>query len=163
MTSFQIRPATPEDAEAILIAHHAAIRAKAASFYPADVIEAWTYPITPEKIKLQYEELQDTELICLVAEHSTGVFGFAMAIPSQEELRAVYVAPNPYPKIGSSLLQKIEKLCIEKGCKKLEMDASINAEAFYNQHGYLSLEKSFHTFQSGKSMQCVKMVKQLIR
>ena len=150
--AFHIRPAKPQDAEAILITHRKAIRTKAAPHYSPEIIAEWASEITPKKIDEQSQELKDPGVVCLVAEDSTGVFGFATAILNQEELRAVYVAPNPHPGVGAALLKNLEKLCTERGCKKLQMDASINAESFYNRHGYQSLEHGTHILRSGNGL-----------
>jgi RNA polymerase sigma-70 factor (ECF subfamily) len=52
---------------------------------------------------LQEQEIADPEVIALVAEAAGEVIGFAMTVPSQHELRAVYVKPNLIGGVGRAL------------------------------------------------------------
>ena len=42
------------------------------------------------------------------------------------------------------------------------MDASLNAEAFYLNHGFAVVERGEHTLTTGARMRCVKMRKALL-
>jgi putative acetyltransferase len=50
---------------------------------------------------------------------------------------------------------------VTEGVLRLDLDASINFEAFYARHGYAVVERTVHRFQSGHEMACVKMRKVL--
>jgi hypothetical protein len=45
------------------------------------------------------------------------------------------------------------------GLKRLQMDASLTAEAFYRAAGYQIVERGVHRMRTGNMMACVKMVK----
>ncbi|MFC5649575.1 GNAT family N-acetyltransferase [Paenibacillus solisilvae] len=64
--------------------------------------------------------------------------------------------------VGTTILNALEKIAIEKKIRYLEMDASINAESFYLKNGYRILEHRTHKLSSGQEMKCTKMRKVLI-
>jgi hypothetical protein len=48
-----------------------------------------------------------------------------------------------------------------RGALYLELDASLNAEAFYLRHGYTATARGTHRFATGCDMDCIKMRKSL--
>jgi putative acetyltransferase len=77
-------------------------------------------------------------------------------------LQSVYVSDRFRGKgVGSALLQKLESLAKERGCKDLTLDSSLTAEPFYLHHGYMEVWRADHTLSSGQKMACVKMQKTL--
>jgi hypothetical protein len=52
-------------------------------------------------------------------------------------------------------------VALERGAVELQMDASVNAEAFYRRAGYDVVERGTHRLRSGLQMACVKMSKRL--
>lgn len=88
--------------------------------------------------------------------------GFGSIVPESEELRAVYVhARAGRCGVGSAILEQLELLAVSHGCAQLQMDASVNAEAFYRRNGYIVVERGIHRLSSGHDMACVKMRKTL--
>jgi putative acetyltransferase len=59
--------------------------------------------------------------------------------------------------MGSAILGHLEHAAVAKGVLRLDLDASINSEAFYARYGYAVVERTVHRFQSGHEMACVKM------
>jgi len=104
-----IRPAVRRDAAAMMQVHREAVFAKAAGHYPRVVLEAWSPGATPNRVAWVEQEVADPDFIVLVAETAREVIGFGMAVPSQGELRAVYVKPNPVGGVGRALLAEIER------------------------------------------------------
>jgi N-acetylglutamate synthase-like GNAT family acetyltransferase len=160
----EVRPATCADAEGIVHVHFAAVHETAGAFYPSDVLANWSGQ--PEGIR--YRQLRDAiaegEELFLVGEDSSGVVGFGSIFPASEELRAVYVHPRVGRQgVGTKILQGLEAMAAEHGLSQLQMDASVNAEAFYKKHGYEVVERSVHRLSSGHDMACVKMRKALTR
>ena len=99
----------------------------------------------------------------MVAVDSSGlILGFGSIVPSNDELRAVYVRSEHARKgVGRAILRLLEDIAREADLKELRMDASMNAEAFYKANGFISEAPGEHTMSSGGRMACVRMRKSL--
>jgi GNAT superfamily N-acetyltransferase len=102
--------------------------AKAAGHYSRAILEAWALGATTDRVVQVEREIADPAFIVLVAEAAGDLIGFAMAIPTNGELRAVYVKPN---RVGSgrALLAEIEGRAFALA-DQLACDASLNSEKF---------------------------------
>ncbi|MEM7793606.1 MAG: GNAT family N-acetyltransferase [Cyanobacteria bacterium P01_C01_bin.118] len=158
-----IEPADSDDAKAILAIHYAAIRQTAASSYSQEVIEAWSHNPTDEKriqrIKQHWIENPNHHMV--VAKVNDLIVGFGF-IHNQGEIQGVYVHPD-YGRqgIGGQLLMTLEEVAIAAHLSQLRVDSSLNAELFYKQHGFEVIEYGSHQLNSGLSVSCVKMHKNL--
>jgi hypothetical protein len=153
-----IRTARREDARAMILARRGAILAKAAGHYPPEVLDAWATSVTPERIERTQRQMNERESIILVAEAEGEVLGFGMAMPSLQELRALYVKPNPIGGVGRLLLRSVEDQAFQL-CDALACDASLNAVAFYRVNGYAELGPVDHLLSSGVAVPCIRMRK----
>jgi putative acetyltransferase len=149
------------DAEAILLAHRAAILAKAVRDYPLELVEEWAPTLEEKRLNNLQAQIDDPDHIWFVADLDGDILGFAQAQPAQKELTACYVKPNLVGRVGSQLLKALESAVYKDGFTVLEMDASINAVSFYQNHGYVLLEHGEHRLNSGAVMACAKMRKTL--
>ncbi|MCB4768194.1 GNAT family N-acetyltransferase [Ancylobacter sp. Lp-2] len=162
----RLEKARPEDAEAMLVVHRAAIRASAAAFYEPDIIEAWApLPLRPDHIDALAHRLDTGEEEAVVARARNGtIIAFGSFVPGGRELRAVYVAPeHGRLGIGGALLQALELRARKYGLTEFVLDASLNAEAFYVRHGYTVERKGEHLLRGGRRMACLRMRKRLTR
>lgn len=160
----KLEEALPEDAEAMLIVHRAAIRRTAAPFYAPHIIDAWApLPIRHDHIDALGRRLETGEEEAIVARDRRGVvIGFGSFVPSRRELRAVYVSPDHGRLgIGGAILRALEQRARKYGLKELIMDATLNAEAFYQRHGFRSLRRGEHLLRGGQYMPCIRMRKTL--
>jgi len=142
--------------------HFAAVHETAASFYQPEVLDSWSKQ--PDEARYQYVRaaIASDEEIILVAQDASGVVGFGSIVPSLRELRAVYVHPKVGRRgIGSQILAQLERLALDRGLLELQMNASTNAEAFYNHAGYESVERGAHRLRNGREMACIRMKKEL--
>jgi putative acetyltransferase len=162
--SISLRLATPEDALAIIDAHRDAVRGTAVGHYSREIIEEWG-PIAaaPERVNGFAREIASGHEVVVVAIDPSGVIlGFGSIVPTNDELRAVYVrAKYGRNGIGRAIVQRLEELARKAGLKELSMDASINAESFYNANDFNSEGYGEHTMSSGARMACVRMRKRL--
>ncbi len=157
----RIEPARPEDAAAIIEIHAAAVHQTAAAYYPEVVIHSWArLPITRERIKRVKERwIENPNHRIVVAKQNSQIVGFGF-IHRNNELQGLYVHPDfGRCGIGSKILAVLEQKAVDEGLSYLQVDASINAEAFYNKHGFEVIEYSTHQLASGQEMACVKMRK----
>jgi putative acetyltransferase len=148
--------AVGRDAAAMMQVHREAVFAKAAGHYPRAALESWAPGATADRVARIEQEIADPGFIALVAEAAGEMIGFAMAVPSKGELRAVYVKPNPVGHVGRALLATIEKRAFA-ATGLLWCDASLNAEAFYNANGYRGGCRTRHVFASGAAIACLRM------
>lgn len=159
-----IRKATAADAESVLRVHFAAVHESASQSYDRAILEEWSPPVTPLKIAEfsdRFSRGLDGELMFVAVENDE-VLGFGSIVPEICELRAVYVSPKAGRcGIGARLLTHLEEVARSLCVPRLQMDASLNAEQFYLQHGYTSERRGDHFLQSGKRMDCVYMCKEL--
>jgi len=162
--AFSLRRGVPVDARAILEAHRSAVRGTASAYYSQAIIDEWgSVTIAPERITNFEQWIERGEEVIVVAVVSTGqVIGFGSIVPSNSELRAVYVAAE-YGRqgIGRALLQQLETLAREAGVNELSMEASMNAVPFYTANGFISLGPGEHRMPSGNRMACMRMSKSL--
>jgi len=157
-----VRPATPEDVEAIRIAHRKSILEIAAKDYPAEVVAEWGTNNDPESIQTHKENIRSGAELCWVAVQNEIVVGFSSLIPEFQELRAVYVVGQAaHTGVGRALLQSLESKAIELGLNRLQLHSSVSARSFYERNGYRNLRKGIHKMRSGLEMECYIMDKQL--
>jgi GNAT superfamily N-acetyltransferase len=161
---FQLRPGRPDDALGILTAQRSAIRQTAASAYSPAIIDEWAPAvIANERVESFQRWIERGEELIVVATDFAGkIIGFGSIVPTNLELRAVYV-DGAYggQGVGRALLARLEDLARDAGLTELRMDASINAVPSYEANGFSSLEQGEHIMPSGGRMACVRMRKLL--
>ena len=137
-----------------------AIRGLAAPHYPAEAIEGWVPPLTDDYVE-DIARNADNE-IRLIAELDGTPVGIGALVAAGSELRACYVAPDAARRgCGTAIVGEIERLAREQGLRRLELAASLNAEAFYASNGYRVRERSSVTLPHGTTLACVWMEKEL--
>jgi GNAT superfamily N-acetyltransferase len=153
-----IRRAVLRDAKAMMEVHREAVFAKAAGHYSRAILEAWAPGATTDRVVQVGHEIADPAFIVLVAEAAGDLIGFAMAIPTNGELRAVYVKPNRVGGVGRALLAEIEGRAFALA-DQLACDASLNAEEFYKANGYQAEAPIRHVLRRGTAIPCIRMSK----
>jgi putative acetyltransferase len=137
-----------------------AILGLAADHYSPDAIAAWVVPLNDESIT-KLTANADRE-IRLVAELDGEAVAIGALIIERQELRACYVVPEAARRgCGSALVREIERLAREHGLRRLELAASLNAEAFYAAHGFRCRERSHVVLRNGHRLPAVWMEKEL--
>lgn len=154
-----IRPFRPDDAEAFLKVHHAAVRGTAAGDYPASVIDAWAPAILVSHVEQVRADRTSTRILALLHDE---IVGIGEVVPDRGELRACYVSP-PHGKqgIGRAIVGELEGIARSMGALSLWLDSSLTAEAFYASLGYAVLQRGEHVLVTGVKMACVRMSKEL--
>ncbi len=107
--------------------------------------------------------IENGEEVAVVAETQEGkVIGFGSIVPAKSLLGALYVDPSHgHQGVGTEILTRLETLAQNAGLTELNMDSSLNAEAFYSSHGYKTIKQAEHILMSGRRMVCVQMTKSL--
>lgn len=164
LDAFAIRRATVADAEAIMHIHFSAVHETAASWYPQDVLKHWSGGPNETRCQKVRDSIMSESICLLVAEDSSGILGFGSFVPKERYLQAVYVHPRAGRKgVGSAILSGLEQIARDHRVGHLELNASLNAEAFYSRHGYTSIGRGTHRLNSGLEMECIKMRKTINR
>lgn len=134
-----VRPAAPADAPEILALHVASIRAFGPEAYDETQVAAWAdkdggpdrYPIGDDGHYL------------VVAERDGSVAGYGHLVPSDHEVRAVYVRPEHAGEgVGSAILDRLEARARERDADEVTLWASLNAVGFYERRGYDSVRET---------------------
>jgi hypothetical protein len=77
----RLESARPQDAEAMLTVHHAAVHGTAAHFYEPEIIEDWGSPICPENVEGLAQRILIGEEEAVVARDASGdVIGFGSIV-----------------------------------------------------------------------------------
>lgn len=162
--SIILRDAVVGDAAGMVRVHYRAVHVTAAGVYPPDVLRSWSPAPESSARRGRFERaLAAGEERFIVALTGEGlVCGFGVVLPAAGELRAIYVDPAFGRRgIGAAILARLERIAADRGCERLRLDASLNAEAFYSRHGYAVESRGTHRLADGAEMACVKMFKRL--
>ena len=150
-----VRPATPADADAIWRVHGESIRALCRERYRPDEIEAWVAVRSPESYRVA---LRDRRLFVAVC--GGRVVGFGQLDPERAEVEACYVAPEAAGQgVGSALLARMERAARRRGHDVVRLNATLNAEPFYEARGYRRLGNAVHRIRGNVELACVRMEK----
>src|SRR5882724_4774222 len=154
-----IRRATLADAEGIFRVHRSAIRDVASTHYTSEQIEAWAGRLSPAS----YGESIENKIL-FVAVDAGQICGFSQLDPENSVVEAVYVLPSHLRRgLGGRLLSALESIARASGLTQLTLDASLNSVPFYEQASYRHVRPSDHVLNSGVSIPCVVMSKDLLR
>lgn len=157
-----IRLAIDTDIGAIHEIHVACIKEICSSHYTPDEISRWTgrqchnrYLSNIQEGNVYVSEKGGTKEVV--------AFGHLHETDKEDcdyEVKALYVSPREVRKgIGRLLLQVLERVAMESGCRRLLVYSSRNAVEFYETFGFVRGECVLQC--SGESMKCIKMKKLL--
>jgi GNAT superfamily N-acetyltransferase len=157
------RRAVAGDAAAMVEVHHAAVQAVARRHYDEEVLAAWSPPPDSRRRDWLADLIGQASALCTVAVADGGaIVGFCIALPEQALLRALYVHPACNGLgVGRELLGDMEARCRALGVEALELNASRNAEAFYQRCGYETLGQVEQPLTGTLTMPATRMIKQL--
>lgn len=148
-----VRPATPEDAPAVLALHRAAIRERGPTAYDDRAVAAWARRGDPDDYPIG-----DPDHEFLVAERDGAVAGFGDLALDEAEIVGVYVHPDHQRRgVGRALVERLESVARDRGHDALELVASLNAVGFYRVLGYERVRPERHETSDGVELDCVRM------
>ncbi|WP_224365717.1 GNAT family N-acetyltransferase [Hyalangium versicolor] len=151
-----LRPATPGDRPALWRIHSRSVEALCEGAYSPREIQTWVELLRPEGY-LRPEQPRTV----LVAERGRHLVGFGQLDAFLGELEALYVVPEEAGcGVGSVLLASLEELAWRAGARGMSLDASLNAERFYQARGYVRLHAARRILTSEVQLACVRMRKQ---
>jgi GNAT superfamily N-acetyltransferase len=158
---FGYRAAAEDDAGEMIEVHYAAVHAVGTEYYSTAVLLAWSP--SPDEGRRQWLAnliAQDSTRCTIAVSEQNKIMGFCIALPAQAQLKALYVHPDfTQQGVGHGLLHNIELQCRSCGLEALELNASYNAERFYQRGGYRALGPVDQALANGSTMGSIHMVK----
>jgi GNAT superfamily N-acetyltransferase len=154
--ALRLRPAAAEDRRALWLLHSRSVEVLCQGAYAAHELSTWVELLRPDGY-LQPEQQRTV----LVAERGLSLVGFGQLDTFLGEVEALYVAPEEAGHgVGSALLGSLEALAWREGTQVLSLDASLNAEGFYQARGYVRLHSAQRVLTPRVQLACVRMRKQ---
>jgi putative acetyltransferase len=158
---FEIRRATPEDADGIAAAHLDSILTIGAQFYAAEIVQDWAARVNGPRYRESIE--QGNAFFVAIGERDgqRAVLGFAThRIVAGQHRTAVYVRGAAVRSgIGSALFTRAEAAAVASGAAAIDVDAALGAVGFYLANGFTEIGRGEHELWSGRRMACVFMRK----
>lgn len=157
----RLEPIVPAMAETLVRIHHHAVHGgEARRYYSPAILDAWSPPVTRERVREFRQKLIKGPLVGRIAYLNQEAVGFGILNLSQKRLGALYVKAGLRGKqVGGRLLAALERIAVEKGYDRLALDASLNAAPFYRKQGYTALGPDIFRLPGGVEMACVNMEK----
>ncbi|MEN6483719.1 MAG: GNAT family N-acetyltransferase [Syntrophobacteraceae bacterium] len=150
-----LRPARPEDAEAMCRVHRASVLTLAAEHYETEQLEEWVVSLEPDHIRMA---IADRKEVGFVVERDGRVVGFALC--DGDLVRALYVHPAAARQgLGTLLLEALENEAAARGVARLRLYASVNSRCFYEANGYRVLRAGDYPLSGVEMMTCLEMEK----
>ncbi|MBV1811703.1 GNAT family N-acetyltransferase [Pseudomonas viridiflava] len=157
MKSLKIRHAFRSDAQAAFDIRYQAIRHQCKAVYSASQITDWTDVPLTDKYRTWVENDYHVAIVD-GAPVATGLINFQTG-----ELEALFVLPAFMGQgIGKRMLVYLEKLAREAGLTEVYLEATLNAEGFYQRCGFIGSAQAVYESPSGLKLACVPMRKQLV-
>lgn len=154
-----IRSARMTDTEKIAATHRASIKALCSDFYATQDIDGWIEIIT----SIIYENAIK-EKVMIIAEDKDEILGLGILDLEYNEIGAIYIHPHVKGTgVGSCLLLELEARALKDNIERLTLCSTINALGFYQHHGFVSEDKSFHELPNGVRLECIRMHKTLLK
>ncbi|WP_141591562.1 MULTISPECIES: GNAT family N-acetyltransferase [unclassified Myxococcus] len=151
-----LRPAKESDRRTLWRIHTLAVEALCLRAYAPHEVSTWVRLLKPEGY-LRPERPRTV----LVAERGRRAVGFGQVDAALGELEALYVVPDEAGHgVGPALLSALESAVWRGSAPLLGLDASLNAEHFYQRHGYASVHSSRRPLTVDVQLACVRMQKQ---
>lgn len=155
--SIHLRPASPDDAEALVSVTEAAIRGLSGEQYSPEERAAWIDGVSESSMR---EGLETPTTTTFVAEENRQIVGFSSLDGWQ--IRALYVHPDAQGTgVGTDLLQAVEAEAKHHGRSTVEVSASLNSVGFYESHGYERTSEGVIELDDHVEIRCIDMHKPL--
>ncbi|MDE1166507.1 MAG: GNAT family N-acetyltransferase [Pseudomonas sp.] len=152
-----IRRATRSDARAAFDIRLHAIRQQCKAVYTDAQVMAWTCVPLTEKYRAWVAK--DYYVACVNDRPvATGVINL-----DSGELEAIFVLPGFMGQgVGKKMIHFLEQLAREAGLAQVHLEATLNAQAFYQRCGFTAGAQAIYHSPSGLQLACVPMRKQLV-
>ncbi|MGM3173889.1 GNAT family N-acetyltransferase [Dickeya lacustris] len=150
------RKAMRSDAPAVFALRNRAITQGCAEHYPPDLLQRWV----SGPISQSFENAVTAHFY--LAEHAQRIIATGMINLDNGMIDAIFVEPDVMGQgVGRAMMQYLEGKARSAGLQELQLEASLNAAAFYHSLGFCGDEPSLHHSPRGFSLACIPMRKSL--
>jgi GNAT superfamily N-acetyltransferase len=154
-SGLSLRPASEADRRELWRIHSAAVETFCPGAYSRLEVRTWVDLLRPDGYLRP-----DVPRTVLVAERGERLVGFGQLDAELGELEALYVEPGEAGHgVGSTLLTTLELVAWRSGARTMNLDASLNAEPFYEARGYIRLHAARRVLTPEVQLSCVRMQK----
>lgn len=149
-----LRPAIPEDLQAICVLHEESVRSLCADHYPPEQIGAWIGHMSREFWDAMIQQG------LLVIEYQGRLAGMAHLDDGKGTLRALFVHPDfSRRKIGSELMMILESEAYAARQPRLTAYVPFNAVPFFRSQEFIELGPDVLPLPNGITIPCIRMDK----
>ena len=153
-----------EDSNRIYQIHTSAIKQLCSTHYGEKEISLWAGK-QREETYIPFLEKGDI----IVAKKNGNVVGFIHHMESTEDVnglrvKGLFIDPSfARSGMGRLLMQEVEAIALKKGITIMRVSASLNSLPFYQKMGFTAVEQKLHQITCECAVECVSMVKHLIK
>ncbi|MBE3286170.1 GNAT family N-acetyltransferase [Enterobacter cloacae complex sp. P31C] len=150
-----LRTAHPQEAEILWNIRNQAIRYGCKTSYEADVIARWTPDLMPEHYRqtiIQYP--------FYVVEDEKGVIAATGYLDLDTHcLEAIFTLPSATGRgMATRIIKALTNEARSRGITRLRLDATPNAQSFYQKLGFVTLGENYHhSRMAGADLRCFEM------
>lgn len=150
-----LRKATPQEAETLWNIRNQAIRHGCTTSYDADVIARWTPNLMPERFRQMVIEYP----FYVVEDEKGDAAATGYLDLDTHCLEAIFTLPAASGKgMATRIIEALKQEARSRGITRLTLDATPNAQAFYQKLGFVTLSESYHhSRMAGADLRCFEM------
>ncbi|MFL4291048.1 GNAT family N-acetyltransferase [Enterobacter asburiae] len=150
-----LRKAKPQEAEILWNIRNQAIRHGCKISYAADVIARWTPDLMPERFRQTIVEYP-----FYVVENEKGDIAATGYLDLDTHcLEAIFTLPAAFGKgMATRIIEALKNEARSRGITRLRLDATPNAQSFYQKLGFVTLSETYHhSRMAGVDLRCFEM------
>ena len=150
-----LRKATPQEAETLWNIRNQAIRHGCTTSYDAEVIARWTPDLMPER----YRQMVIEYPFYVVEDEKGDVAATGYLDLDTHCLEAIFTLPAASGKgMATRIIEVFKHEARSRGITRLTLDATPNAQSFYQKLGFVTLRENYHhSRMAGADLRCFEM------
>ncbi|WP_375753335.1 GNAT family N-acetyltransferase [Enterobacter roggenkampii] len=150
-----LRKATPQEAETLWNIRNQAIRHGCTTSYDAEVIARWTPDLMPER----YRQMVIEYPFYVVEDEKGDVAATGYLDLDTHCLEAIFTLPAASGKgMATQIIEALKHEARSQGITRLTLDATPNAQSFYQKLGFVTLRENYHhSRMAGADLRCFEM------
>lgn len=150
-----LRKATPQEAETLWNIRNQAIRHGCTTSYDAEVIARWTPDLMPER----YRQMVIEYPFYVVEDEKGDVAASGYLDLDTHCLEAIFTLPAASGKgMATRIIEVLKHEARSRGITRLTLDATPNAQSFYQKLGFVTLRENYHhSRMAGADLRCFEM------
>ena len=150
-----LRKATPHEAETLWNIRNQAIRHGCKTSYDADVIARWTPELMPER----YRQMVIGYPFYVVEDEKGDAVATGYLDLNTHCLEAIFTLPAASGKgMATMIIEALKQEARSRGITRLTLDATPNAQSFYQKLGFVTLSETYHhSRMAGADLRCFEM------